>query len=252
MANSLLPVISQVLNVIEVLCFCADSDLALARIAKAQLCRMRILLVEDHTFLRETTVELFRRHFPEAILGEAASDHEVRPMLNQPWDVVVLDLGLPDGGGFGLIRYIKAVAPACRVLILTAASEKSHALTAVREGADGFVTKRASLDEVLYAIREVLSGSRYFSKSIASEVLQLMGDGRRVGAQLSARELDVLHLTARGLKCAEIARNLSISPKSVVTYRSRLRSKLNTRSNAGLICFALSYSQSTNPACDLE
>lgn len=201
---------------------------------------MRLLLIEDHTLFREAVCDCLRLLFPSDLIGEAASENDARSQLSAGWDLIVLDLGLPDGGGFNLISYIKSHAPNTRVLVMTAASEESHALAALESGANGFVPKRASLEELLHAIRELINGSRYFSKHVMSRALDEVAHVKCPGARLSARELDVLRLTADGLSCSQIAEIIHISPKTVETYRTRLHTKLNTRGVAGLVRFALS------------
>src|SRR5215469_15689427 len=154
---------------------------------------MRLLLIEDHTLLREATSDALRRQFAGVFVEEAASEHEARVKLRASWDVIVLDLGLPDGGGFALITHIKTHVPGSRVVVLTAAPEENNALAALEAGADGFVTKRASLCELARAIAAVLDGSRYFSEHVMSCALEILAK-KQVTPRLSPRELDVLRL----------------------------------------------------------
>ena len=208
---------------------------------------MQLLLIEDHTLLRQATSEVLQREFPGVEIDEAASEAEARPKLSADWDLIVLDLGLPDGGGFALISYIKSHAPKTRVIVLTAASEEIHALAALEAGADGFVMKKAALAELSRAIRAVMNGIRYFSEYVISHALDVVAR-KRPGPRLSLRELDVLRLTSIGLSCSQIADIIHVSPKTVETYRRRLQTKLRTRGVAGLVRYALEleHSQAAN------
>ena len=202
---------------------------------------MRLLVIEDHRILREGIVACLEREFPSATLGQADSDRDARAILEEGWDVALLDLGLPDGSGFGLLGCMKRMSPKIKVIVLTASAEEDCGIPALDGGADGFITKTASFSNVADAIRQVIAGRRYFSHSLAERVLAVGPRDSGEPAPLSGRELDVLRLAAGGLTSAEIARLLIVSSKTVETYRARIYKKLNVRGLAALVRYALTH-----------
>jgi DNA-binding NarL/FixJ family response regulator len=200
---------------------------------------MRILLVEDHQLLRQGIVECLNREFVNSIFGEADSIREAIVQMDSAWDVVLLDLALADGSGFGLIARAKRVSPRAKVIILTASTEVDCGLPALREGADGFVMKTARFSDLAKAIRAVTEGRRYFSQSLVERVLNATSHGEKIKSKFSARELDTLRLTAEGLSTGEIGHSLNISVKTVETYRTRICQKLEIRGFASFVRFAI-------------
>jgi DNA-binding NarL/FixJ family response regulator len=200
---------------------------------------MRILLVEDHQLLRQGIVECLNREFGKSIFGEAASIREAIVQMRAPWDVVLLDLGLPDGSGFNFLVHTKRDYPALKVIVLTASTEDDCGLPALREGADGFVMKTAPFSDLAKAIRAVTEGRRYFSQTLVERVLNATSRGEKIKAKFSARELDTLRLTAEGLSTDEIGHNLNISAKTVETYRARICQKLEIHGFASFVRFAI-------------
>jgi two-component system invasion response regulator UvrY len=202
---------------------------------------VRILLIEDHQVLRDTVIECLKREFPDSTFGVAGSDKEARMRITENWDLVLLDLGLPDGGGFALLANIKADWPKTKLIVLTASSEKNNALAALNNGADGFVSKRASFTEFSKAIRQVCSGKRYFSECILDGLFARASGRIRTAPLLSPKELDVVRLIANGLTSVQIASAMHVSPKTIGTYRSRIYQKLEVRGVAELIRFTIEH-----------
>lgn len=200
---------------------------------------MRILLVEDHQLLRQGIVECLKREFPDSNVGEAGSMGEAKLRLRNSWDVVLLDLALPDGSGFMLLKNIKRTLPGAKVIVLTASAEDDWGLPALSAGADGFVMKTASFSDVSEAIRSVCAGHRYFSAPLIERVLGGMSKGGKITSKFSGRELDILRLTADGLSTSAIGEEINISVKTVETYRARICQKLDIRGFASFVRFAI-------------
>jgi DNA-binding NarL/FixJ family response regulator len=200
---------------------------------------MRILLVEDHQILRQGVIECLNREFVKSIFGEAGSIREAIVQMRASWDVVLLDLGLPDGSGFNFLANTKRDYPATKVIVLTSSTEDDCGLPALGEGADGFVTKTAPFLDLAKAIRAVSEGRRYFTPALVERVLNATSHRVKIGSNFSARELDILRLTAEGLSTGEIGHNLNISAKTVETYRARICQKLEIRGFAAFLRYAI-------------
>ncbi|HWZ33591.1 MAG TPA: response regulator transcription factor [Bryobacteraceae bacterium] len=202
---------------------------------------MRILLIEDHQVLRDTVIECLKREYPHSTFGVAGSDKEARIRLTEYWDLALVDIGLPDGSGFVLLANIKANWPKTKLIVLTASSEKNNALAALNNGADGFVSKRASFIEFSEAIRQVCAGKRYFSECILDGLFARASGRMRTPPLLSPKELDVVRLIANGLTSDQIANVMHVSPKTIGTYRTRIYQKLDVRGVAELIRFTIEH-----------
>jgi DNA-binding NarL/FixJ family response regulator len=201
---------------------------------------MHILLIEDHRLLRQGLIECLKRHYADAVFGEAASAKEARSHRRSSWDIVLLDLLLPDASGLDLLSYLKSALPSAKIIILTGTDERDYGIAALLEGADGFVSKSASYTQIVQAIDHVRTGGRYFSQALAELLLNLHTRRSPNRALLSGRELDILQFVGRGLSSPEIADSLHLSPRTVETYRARVCKKLGVKKSAGLIRFAVS------------
>lgn len=203
---------------------------------------IRVLVADDHPVVRSGLRQMFEQ-FPDIqIVAEARTSSEAIQMVgSQPCDVVILDLGLPDAGGMEALRTIKECRPELPVLILSVHPEGELAIRMLRLGAAGYVTKGAGADVLIPALRKVARGGRFVSETINEKLLQSVG--RRKSEQphesLSDREYQVLRLLVQGSTMSEIAQQLSLSVKTVSTYRARLLEKLGARTTADLIRYAL-------------
>ena len=156
-------------------------------------------------------------------------------------DVVLMDLSMPELNGADATRAILQRDPKCRVIVLSMYAQREYVRRALKAGAAGYVVKRSAAKEVVEAIRAVHAGQRYLSPRVADVVLEDYSDDKQDDplARLSAREREVLQLLAEGRTGAEIAQRLSLSQKTVETYRARLVEKLGIRDLAGLVRFAI-------------
>jgi two-component system invasion response regulator UvrY len=206
---------------------------------------IRILVVDDHALVRRGLIELLQRLPPSsgAQFGEAGTASEAIALaLGERWDVVLLDLGLPDRHGLEVLKELHHARPQLPVLILTMFPEDQLALRMLELGASGYLTKESAPEELVRAIERAVAGHKYLSGTMAQAVADgLGGPPPAPHEQLSDRELEVLRLLAVGRPITAISRQLGLSPKTVTTYRSRLLHKLRMRSNAELTFYATQH-----------
>ncbi len=205
----------------------------------------RILLADDHSVLR-SGLRLLLDAQPELhVAGEASTGTEAlhQAEVLQP-DLILLDLSMPHLGGLDALPVLRSVAPAAKVLILTMHEDAQYLRAALQRGASGYVLKKAADVELLSAIRAVLRGEMYVHPSMTRVLLDDMLPGNEPSlpdawGSLSEREQEVLRLVALGHTSAEIADQLSLSTKTVETYRARGMEKLGLSNRAALVRFAL-------------
>lgn len=210
--------------------------------------KTRVLVVDDHPLVRYALTQLLNSTPDLESCGEADGMVTARAAVKkQAPDFVLLDLSLGDGDGFELIAEWKRALPAMKVVVISRHDEVVYAERSLRVGADGFVTKEESPDEVLRSIRLVMGGHRYVSDKIAAQVMRRLaelppGRGREGIAGLSDRELQVFRMLGEGRNNKEIAQQLSLSPKTVETYRDNIKRKLGLPDSVSLIRHAANWS----------
>lgn len=204
---------------------------------------IRILVVDDHALVRRGIIEILQGRPDGAQFGEAGTAAEALALARQgTWDVVLLDLGLPDRHGLDVLRELRAGHPDLPVLILTMFPEDQLALRLLEQGAAGYLTKESAPEELLRALDRVMAGHKYLSPAMAQAVADGFGSvPPPPHEQLSDRELEVLRLLAAGRPITGISRQLGLSPKTVTTYRARLLHKLRMTSNAELTFYATQH-----------
>lgn len=208
---------------------------------------IRIVIADDHTVLRAGLRMLLDAQIDMKVIGEAGSGVELLALLSQlAPDLILLDLTMPGLGGLETLPLLRKTIPEARILILTMHDDESYLRQALREGASGYVLKKAADSELIAAIRSVMRGEVYVHPSLTRALLEDMlpndqPDTDNPWDTLSERERDVLLLVARGHTAAKIAESMNLSAKTVETYRARGMEKLGLRSRAALIQFALSH-----------
>jgi DNA-binding NarL/FixJ family response regulator len=203
---------------------------------------IRILIADDHGVVAEGLKHLVEAQTDLQVVALAVDGRDaVRQARDLQPDVVLMDLSMPELNGADATRAILDRDPKCRVIVLSMYSEREYVRRALKAGAVGYVVKRSAAKEVVDAIRAVHAGQRYLSPRVADVVLDdYAGDGGDdLLAKLSQREREVLQLLAEGHTGAQIAERLSLSQKTVETYRARLVEKLGIRDVAGLVRFAI-------------
>jgi DNA-binding NarL/FixJ family response regulator len=203
---------------------------------------IRIIIADDHGVVAEGLKHVVEAQPDMQVVSLAVDGREaVRQARDLQPDVVLMDLSMPELNGADATRAILERDPKCRVIVLSMYSEREYVRRALKAGAAGYVVKRSAAKEVVDAIRAVHAGQRYLSPRVADVVLDdYAGDGAEdLLSRLSQREREVLQLLAEGHTGAQIAERLSLSQKTVETYRARLVEKLGIRDVAGLVRFAI-------------
>lgn len=205
----------------------------------------RFLVVDDHTMVRQGLMNLLNG-IPDLAIScdgaDSAKEALERSRL-QTYDLIILDISLPDMSGLELLPQLKQSAPATPVLILSMFPEEQFALRALRLGAAGYLTKQQAADELIHAIHKVLSGERYlsesFSNTLISNLLAEPDQGAPRHNKLSNREFEILRRLATGQSLKQIADELGVSIKTVSTYKTRLCAKMKFRNNTEMVTYAI-------------
>jgi DNA-binding NarL/FixJ family response regulator len=203
---------------------------------------VRFLVVDDHAVLRRGVIGLLTDAFPDCEVAEAESGEEAVLLFEAgSWDLVVLDLAMPGRGGLDALKQIHAHQPDVPVLVLSAHAEDEYAVRALRAGARGYVTKQSASEELVLAVRKLLGGTAYVSASLAEHLASLLTHApeRAPHESLSDREMQVFLMLASGKSVKEIGAELTLSDKTISTYRARVLEKMNMKTNAELMRYAL-------------
>jgi two-component system invasion response regulator UvrY len=203
---------------------------------------IKVLITDDHPVVRRGIRQILEDDERIGLVHEAGDAKELFDRLNMLiYDVILLDISLPGRSGLDLIGQIKKTQPSAAILILSIHSEEMYAIKALKAGAAGYLTKTSAPEELISAIIKVSKGERYISVSLADSLAEsLISDSKIPTYQLlSSRELEVLQLLAEGKKVIQIASELSLSPKTISTYRERLLEKLKLETTADLIRYAI-------------
>jgi two-component system invasion response regulator UvrY len=206
---------------------------------------IRILIADDHALVRAGLRHILDQPGEISVVGEASNGQALMAELRRTQcDVVLLDIGMPGRSGLDVLKDLRAECPDLPVLILTMYPEEQYAVRALRAGAAGYITKDSPPGELIGAVRKVAAGGRYVSlRTAESLAFEVQGGGRKAPHEmLSDRELQVLCMIARGKTVREIAGELSLSPKTVSTYRSRVLAKLSLRNSTEITYYAVKES----------
>jgi two-component system invasion response regulator UvrY len=202
----------------------------------------KVLIVDDHVVVREGVKGIFDEQPGEAAFGEASTAQEALKLVREEkWDAVVLDISLGGRSGLDVLKELKQIRPRLPVLILTMHSEEQYVRRAFRAGAAGYITKDSPRTELTKAINKVIEGGRYVSSTLAEKLvldIERGTDGPPHEA-LSNREFEVMRLIASGKTVSEIAELLSLSDKTISTYRTRVLEKMGMKTNAELTHYAI-------------
>jgi len=203
---------------------------------------IRALITDDHAVVRRGLKELLTDSHKIEVLGEASTAGEALDRVRRgEWDVVILDINLPDRNGLDLLRDLKREKPDLPVLILSVCSEDQFAVRALRSGAAGYLTKASAPAQLVDAVEKVAAGGRYISPAVAERLAVLVGSDREgmPHESLSEREYQVIRLLASGKTVSQIAADMNLSVKTISTYRARVLDKMGMRTNAELTYYAV-------------
>jgi DNA-binding NarL/FixJ family response regulator len=205
---------------------------------------IRLVIVDDHPIVRKGLRQALAETGEIEIVGEAGSDAEMRPLLETAaCRALLLDIALPDANGLDVLSWLKDAHPEIAVLILSTHNDPIYAVRALKGGAAGYLTKLSPPEELVEAIRLAAAGRKYLPPALAEQVAhRISGNPEALPHEsLSARELEVLKMICRGCKPQEIADTLTLSVKTVGTYRDRVLRKMNMASNAELARYAAEH-----------
>jgi two-component system invasion response regulator UvrY len=202
---------------------------------------MKILIVDDHAIFREGLKRILSEEFKAATFGEAGNATEaLEQVWKKKWDLVLLDITMHGRTGLDVLKEIRSSASNLPVLILSGHPEEQYAVRVLRAGAAGYLTKESASRELSNAVRKLLSGGKYISaclaERLATEIQSPQGD---LHETLSNREYQVMLLIAAGKVPKEIGNELSLSAKTISTYRSRILEKLKLKNNAEIMRYVV-------------
>jgi two-component system invasion response regulator UvrY len=203
---------------------------------------IHILIVDDHAVVRDGVKRLSDEQLGAAVFGEASTAQEALQLVREAhWDVVVLDISLGERNGLEVLKELKQLRPRLPVLILSMHAEEQYARRAFRAGAAGYITKDSSRAELVTALNKVLHGGKYVSPMLAEKLVVDMerGTDQPLHEALSDREFEVMCLIASGKTVSQIAELLSLSDKTISTYRARILEKMHMKTNAELTHYAI-------------
>ncbi|TVO58180.1 response regulator [Denitromonas ohlonensis] len=206
--------------------------------------RIRVMIADDHAIVRQGLRQILSDIEDMEVAGEACNGVEALQLSRDgQWDVVLMDVSMPDRNGIDALKLIRKEQPKLPVLILSMYPEEQYAIRALKAGAAGYLTKQSAPEQLVTAIRQVASGKKYVSASLAMELADAIGEDtdRPLHEKLSDREYQTLCMIASGKTLTQIADELNLSVKTISVYRARLLEKMRLRNNAELTHYGLKF-----------
>jgi two-component system invasion response regulator UvrY len=203
---------------------------------------IRILIADDHPIVRQGLKQILTEEPDVVVVGEAQNSQELLELVRkQDWDIVILDITMPGRGGIDVLKELKHERPKLPVLMLSVHPEDQYAVRALKAHASGYMTKDSAPEELVKAIRKILRGGKYISSTLAEKLaFDLETETEKpLHETLSDREHQVLLMIASGKTVSEIAEELSLSVKTIDTYRARILEKMKMKTNAELTHYAI-------------
>ena len=203
---------------------------------------MKILLADDHAVVRRGLRQIILDAFSKTTFGEAQNAHELFELAKkEDWDVAVLDLNMPGANGLDVLKQLKRDRPRMPILILSIHPENQFATRTLKAGAAGYLTKESAPDQLVQAIDKISHGGKYISPTVADSLLSEIAEDtdKLPHEKLSDREYQVLCMIASGKELREISQELSLSVKTISTYRARILEKMAMRTNAEITHYAI-------------
>lgn len=203
---------------------------------------IRILIADDHAIVRKGIYQILKEGFPNAIIGEAAdAESMINKVMESTWDVVISDLSMPGRSGLEAIPQIKQINSKLPVLIMSIHPEDHYALRVLKAGGAGYLSKDLAPDELVTAVKRVLTGRKYITAEVGEKLAALVDndDSKPLHQLLSDREFTVLKLLGSGKSLSEIAESMILSINTVSTYRSRILIKMNLKNNTDITLYCI-------------
>ena len=205
---------------------------------------LRILVADDHAIVREGLKQVLSEEFQHATISEASSAQGTLKLVKtHKWDILILDIHFPDRNGVEILKEVKALQPNLPVVVLSFSPEDQYGIRVLKAGGAAYLNKESAPEELISSVKKVLKGGRYVSTSLAEQLAASLAPPRTVPLHqtLSDRELEVLEHLGAGSTVTDIAEALSLSVKTVSTYRARLLEKLQLRTTADLIRYSIEH-----------
>jgi len=206
---------------------------------------MKILIADDHAVVRRGLKQILAEELDMVVFGEACNGQEVlKNVREQYWDIMILDITMPDRSGLEVLEEVKHVRPKLPVLVLSVHREELYAVRVLKAGAAGYITKLSAPEDLVKAVKKVIEGGKYISASLAERLATTLqaGSENALHETLSNREYQVMCLIASGKNVKQIAEELYLSISAIRTYRMRILKKMTMNSNVELIHYAIKNS----------
>ncbi len=202
---------------------------------------MNILIADDHAIVRKGLIQILKEEFLTAEVFEANNSSEVNSNLKKKvWDIILLDISMPGRNGVEILKQLRADGIKAPILMLSMHPEEQYAVRVLKAGANGFLNKNSATDELINAVKRVLSGKKYITPSLAEKLADSIGNNDTPGLELlSDREMQVFQLIATGKSVSEVADEIALSVNTVSTYRARILEKMGFKNNAEIIRYAV-------------
>ncbi|MDD8018161.1 MAG: response regulator transcription factor [Bacteroidota bacterium] len=203
---------------------------------------IRILIADDHTIIRKGLMQILSEGMRGVEFGEASNAGEAVAMIGKKkFDIIILDVSMPGKSGLEVLKDIKILQPKIPILILSMHPEDQYAVRVIKAGAMGYMTKDSAPEELVNAVQKILHGGKYVSSAMSEHLLNLIQEPQHTETyqSLSDREFEVMRLLASGKTVSEIAEKISLSVKTVSTYRTRILQKLHLTTTADITRYAM-------------
>lgn len=204
---------------------------------------MKILIADDHGVVRKGLIQIIKEEFPQALIEEVSSGLEALDRLRlQSYSIAILDITMPGINGLDVVKQAASEALSSPMLVLTSLPEEQYALRVMKAGASGFIGKEKAGEELIAAIRKIISGRKYITESLSEQMAEGLSanPAQAPHETLSPREFEIMKLLASGKTVSEIALQLSIAIPTVSSYRRRVLDKMNFKNNAELMRYIIS------------
>ena len=205
---------------------------------------IKILIADDHAIVRAGLKQILAEVSDMKVCGEASTGDEVLKMIRkEEWDILLLDISMPGKNVLELIKLAKLQNPRQPILILSMYPEDQYAIRMLKSGADGYLTKESAPDQLVSAIRKVARGGKFISAAMTEKLIEELcpEPNQRLHTKLSDREYMVFLALAKGKRITDIANEMSLSVKTISTFRSRLMAKMDLQSGADIVYYALKH-----------
>ena len=205
---------------------------------------IKVLIADDHALFRDGLKRIFNETDDIDVVAEATDGKDILKKTREfDWDIALLDINLPDINGLDILKRILTTNASSCVLVLSMYPEEEYAIRAIRSGASGYLTKDSPTDQLITVIRRLAKGGKYVNPELAEKLLfnPVMESDKLTHTTFSDREFHVCKLIVAGESLTAIANKLSLSVKTVSTYRSRILEKMNMKNNAQLVRYAIQH-----------